>query len=295
MLSKQIELFLKAAETGSFSKAARSLYMAPASLIQQINLLEARLGVKLFHRGPTGITLTEAGSHLHHKASEIAKLSKAAISRTREIHKGETRVRIGTNLLFKCRELSDCCSKMVEQHPEVKVEIVAITQPSERDWRPLAGMGTDYDLVEGLYLSKIHHNRCGFVKLREVPILPAVPTNHRLSSKSTVTTADLSGETVVLLQHGMSEHFDKLSSELSSIPGITIVEVPFYAVDVLVDCEVHGRILMSPENWQDVHPNLHLKPFELDRRIPYGVMHAHNLCDSAKLLIEGVGETAKQA
>ena len=58
MYSRQIESFIETAHAGSFSKAARALYIAPSSLIQQIDLLEQRLGVVLFERGRKGVALT---------------------------------------------------------------------------------------------------------------------------------------------------------------------------------------------------------------------------------------------
>ena len=44
----------------SFSKAAQKAFVSVTALIQQINLLEARLKVKLFVRSHRGLTLTPA-------------------------------------------------------------------------------------------------------------------------------------------------------------------------------------------------------------------------------------------
>ncbi len=43
----------------SFSKAAEELHVTPAALSHQIRGLEALLGLKLFHRRPRAIELTE--------------------------------------------------------------------------------------------------------------------------------------------------------------------------------------------------------------------------------------------
>ena len=68
MYSRHIESFIETAKAGSFTKAARALYIAPSSLIQQIDLLEQRLGIVLFERGHRGIKLTEAGESLYRDA-----------------------------------------------------------------------------------------------------------------------------------------------------------------------------------------------------------------------------------
>ena len=50
MYNPQLETFIRAADAGSFSKAAEESYITPTAVIKQINLLEASLDVKLFER-----------------------------------------------------------------------------------------------------------------------------------------------------------------------------------------------------------------------------------------------------
>lgn len=45
-----IECFVRSAEAGSFSEAARRLGLTPAAVGKNISRLEARLGVRLFQR-----------------------------------------------------------------------------------------------------------------------------------------------------------------------------------------------------------------------------------------------------
>lgn len=58
----QLEYFTCAARTGSYSRAARELFVTPQAISRSIQLLEARLGVQLFRRTSSGIDLTPAGS-----------------------------------------------------------------------------------------------------------------------------------------------------------------------------------------------------------------------------------------
>lgn len=57
-----MRVFVRAATDGSLSAAARHLGMSPAMATKHANALEARLGVKLFHRTTRRLALTEAGS-----------------------------------------------------------------------------------------------------------------------------------------------------------------------------------------------------------------------------------------
>jgi DNA-binding transcriptional LysR family regulator len=53
--------FVRSAEAGSFSAAARRLGLTPAAVSRNIAQLEANLGVRLFQRSTRKLTLTEAG------------------------------------------------------------------------------------------------------------------------------------------------------------------------------------------------------------------------------------------
>jgi DNA-binding transcriptional LysR family regulator len=56
-----LEAFVRSAEHGSFSEAARRLSLTLASVSRNVAMLERNLGVCLFHRSTRRLTLTEAG------------------------------------------------------------------------------------------------------------------------------------------------------------------------------------------------------------------------------------------
>ncbi|RKT99345.1 LysR family transcriptional regulator [Burkholderia sp. Nafp2/4-1b] len=56
-----LESFVRSAELGSFSEAARWLSITPAAVSRNVAMLERNLGVRLFHRSTRHLTLTEAG------------------------------------------------------------------------------------------------------------------------------------------------------------------------------------------------------------------------------------------
>jgi DNA-binding transcriptional LysR family regulator len=56
-----IECFVRSAEAGSFSEAARRLSLTSAAVGKNVAKLEANLGVRLFQRSTRSLTLTEAG------------------------------------------------------------------------------------------------------------------------------------------------------------------------------------------------------------------------------------------
>lgn len=67
----EMEVFLAAAETGSFSEAGRRLQLSQPAVSMQIRSLERRLGVDLFHRSGRHIDLTEIGQALVPMARDL--------------------------------------------------------------------------------------------------------------------------------------------------------------------------------------------------------------------------------
>ncbi|HTJ99491.1 MAG TPA: LysR family transcriptional regulator [Bordetella sp.] len=56
-----VESFIRAAQLGSFSAAARSLGLTPAAVSKNVAKLEAEIGMRLFHRSTRTLALTEGG------------------------------------------------------------------------------------------------------------------------------------------------------------------------------------------------------------------------------------------
>ena len=70
---QQLQYFLTCAQEGSVTKAAEALYTSQPHVSQVIKTLENELGVVLFHRSASGITLTKEGEQIHFYAESILK------------------------------------------------------------------------------------------------------------------------------------------------------------------------------------------------------------------------------
>src|SRR5258708_17692189 len=68
---QELAVFVRAAESGSFSRAARELGLSQPSVSRIIGELEARLGVKLLLRTTRRITMTDAGALFLTRAREV--------------------------------------------------------------------------------------------------------------------------------------------------------------------------------------------------------------------------------
>ncbi len=75
-----LESFVRSAETGTFSEAARRLALTPAAVSRNVALLERNLGVRLFQRSTRKLTLTEAGERFLAEIGGNLDALQAAIS-----------------------------------------------------------------------------------------------------------------------------------------------------------------------------------------------------------------------
>ena len=125
MTLQQLTYFLATAEHGSFSRAARALYLAQPSLSEQVRSLEAELGVELFARVGRGVVLTEAGLAFRPEAERVlAALADAreAVTEVRELRGGTLSIGMfGTASGFLLARL---VADFRSRHPGVRLRLV---------------------------------------------------------------------------------------------------------------------------------------------------------------------------
>src|SRR5450755_1153821 len=75
--------FVRTAEYGSFSAAARILGLTPAGVSKNVARLEADLGVRLFHRSTRRLALTESGERFLRQVDAPLASLQAAVAGVR--------------------------------------------------------------------------------------------------------------------------------------------------------------------------------------------------------------------
>ena len=73
---KQLEAFVEVAQSGSFSKAAKRLYLTQPTVSAHVLSLEKELDVRLFVRNTKEVGLTEEGQRLFFHAKQMVDLEK---------------------------------------------------------------------------------------------------------------------------------------------------------------------------------------------------------------------------
>ena len=119
-----MRVFVRAATDGSLSSAARHLGMSPAMATKHTNALEARLGVKLFHRTTRRLSLTEAGNNYLEACQRILpEIDEAEAAAASQRVKATGLLRMNLPLSFGNRFIAPLIPEFSRRHPEVNIEL----------------------------------------------------------------------------------------------------------------------------------------------------------------------------
>lgn len=119
-----MRVFVRAATDGSLSAAARHLGMSAAMATKHVNALEARLGVKLFHRSTRRLVLTEAGSNYLEACLRILPdIDEAEAAAASQRVKATGLLRMNVPLSFGRCFVAPLMPEFSRRHPEVTVEL----------------------------------------------------------------------------------------------------------------------------------------------------------------------------
>ena len=119
-----LEVFAKVAASGSFSAAGRALGMSQTMVTKHIAALEARLGVKLFHRSTRKLSITDAGrSYLESSERILAEMEAAdgAVAADRIEPKGL--LRLSAPVSLGARQIAPLLPEFARHFPQVAVEL----------------------------------------------------------------------------------------------------------------------------------------------------------------------------
>ena len=279
MYNPQLETFLRAADAGSFSKAAEDAFITPTAVIKQINLLEQSLGVKLFDRTHRGLTLTPAGRSLYQDAKYIIQYCRDSAARAKNAMLEDTNViRVGSSPMTPAQLLMQLWARVNETCPDIKFQIVPFENTLENAREILGNLGRNIDIVGGIFDETMLALRgCAGLELVRAPFQCALSIHHRLADRDHLALSDLYGENLMLMHRGWSHYVDQLRDDLwQHHPQIHIIDFDFYNMDVLNRCESSNNLLLAIPGWAHVHPLLKCIPVEWDYSIPYGILHSPN-------------------
>ena len=198
MISEPFELrhlrcFVAVAEELHFGRAARRLGMAQPPLSQQIQRLEARLGVSLFRRSRRHVELTDAGSALLAGAGELLAQAARLEEAVHRVEAGASgTIRMGFVGSAVHEVLPALLRRFRERFPEATVV------PAEFSTTEQVAALQDGTLDAGLVRLPVETERIATLRLVEEHLVVALPDFHPLAARKRVPLAALADQPFVL-------------------------------------------------------------------------------------------------
>lgn len=184
---RQLQVFIAVAELGSFTKAAKQLFLTQPAISWQVKTLETELGLVLLERADRSVSLTEAGEIFYRDAKRLHNLYEKMLSEMEEYRGlGTGKLRLGGSTIPGEYLLPNYIGRFKQTYPEIGVNLV---------------IGDTGTIVEKLLIDEIQLGVIGAKvqegKLELVPflqdelILIAAP-DHPWAKEKQVTLKDLS-------------------------------------------------------------------------------------------------------
>lgn len=170
----QLRSFATVAELGHLTRAADQLHVSQPALSAQVKALEEELGVPLFDRGSTGMTLTPAGKRLLPDALKVIAAAEALRGSAANI-KGAVagRARVGTLSDPEYIRLPEFLARSIERFPLIEIELYhEVTGAAFAKIR-------DGSLDASFYYGDLSHPSVTSVRLAEVVNVVAGPAAWR--------------------------------------------------------------------------------------------------------------------
>lgn len=147
------------ADTGSFNRAARSVFRTPSAVSMQMKKLEEQVGRPLFAKDGRSVALTPDGEALVGYGRRILKLTQEALQHFREPEIQGT-IRLGTPDDYAGQFLPDILARFAGSHPNVEVDVSCL--PTVELIAQIENNAIDIALV-----SSGHRQNAGMVVHRE--------------------------------------------------------------------------------------------------------------------------------
>jgi DNA-binding transcriptional LysR family regulator len=123
-------VFVKVAEAGSLSAAARGLGLSLTSVSRQLAALEERLGTRLVLRTTRRLALTEAGRLYHDQARRIlGEVEEAEQALTAHHAEPAGRLHVAAPTLIGRLKLAPLLPEFLAQHPRLAIDLILTDRP----------------------------------------------------------------------------------------------------------------------------------------------------------------------
>ena len=197
MDTKQLQYILKVAECQNITRAAEQLFVSQPALSHFISKAEEELGAKIFNRGTTPLTLTQAGEKYVKTARMILGLQeslKQEIENLKDCRSGE--ITLGLSDMRATVLLPFVLPEFRRLYPNVAIRTVESSskevENNVRNGVVEIGIIPLYDYGQDLSASVLYDEELLLVSASEVP-------SHHGATRNWVSLGDMTGKDFILL------------------------------------------------------------------------------------------------
>ncbi|MGF9691372.1 LysR substrate-binding domain-containing protein [Rhizobium sp. 0TCS1.26] len=144
--------FVRSAELGGFSAAARHLGLTPAAVSRNVAALEAALGTRLFQRSTRSLTMTEAGERLLLSVRDsLENLQTAMAEASSDSHQPAGVLKISMGPTFGIAYILPMLPEFMTRYPLIRPEWMFENRPVDLVAEGYdAAIGGGFDLAQGI-------------------------------------------------------------------------------------------------------------------------------------------------
>lgn len=193
---KQVRYFIAAAELGQISHAAVELNVSQSAVTSAVQQLEQILGVKLFERNPSGVSLTADGNRFLPRARNVmAAVNEAVSVRASSNTVVSGTVRIGVTYTVSGYFLPQHYARFSRNYPNLTIDVYE----ASRSVIEQALLDGALDIGVVLTSNVERKDRLQTAELIRSRRRLWVPSDHRLLKVERVTLADVADEPMIML------------------------------------------------------------------------------------------------
>lgn len=265
-----LAIFVDLAETLNFRKTAYRKSISQPAVSQAINSVENEIGVKLFKRSRSGVTILPTGQLLYDNIKPLLNTYYKTIQTVREKNNQRSTLTVGiTNSPFESFFIPRSLPKFQRQHPNIKIFIQNFDHMQLK--RQL--INGDCDLILTTQDDVEEDKDINYLELVKGKFLAVVPRNNHLSLKNQLLLNDLQGQNLILLDNNWCPPEQLKLQEL--IRKKNIVKDIAYVNNVNtanIMCEAELGITLFPD-FICGEENQFIKPITIDYpvQLSYGI------------------------
>jgi LysR family hydrogen peroxide-inducible transcriptional activator len=200
---RSLEYLVKLADLRHFSKAADACFVSQPTLSTQVRKLEEELGVQLVERAPRQVMLTPVGQDIAERArmvlTDIEQIKAVA---RRSGNPAEGNFRLGLFPTLAPYLLPHIVPTLRDTYPQLRLQLI---EEKTEDIIRLLNQG---ELDAALLALPVSDENLEMEILFEEPFVLAMPDQHALADRESISLDDLSGTELLLLEDGhcLREH-----------------------------------------------------------------------------------------